>query len=82
MYREIMLYLFRELNCLSHIVLALRTKCGIHIPDVNSEDWEVVSRTSIDVRRGFVVEDGIREAKKKRFNTSNLLRVSLRKLFS
>ncbi|XP_064389314.1 uncharacterized protein LOC135337323 isoform X2 [Halichondria panicea] len=66
----------RELNCLSHIVLALRAKCGIHIPDVNSEDWEVASRTSIDVRRGFVVEDGIREAKKKRFNTSNLLRVS------
>ncbi len=82
MYCEIMLYLFRELNCLSHIVLALRAKCGIHIPDVNSEDWEVASRTSIDVRRGFVVEDGIREAKKKRFNTSNLLRVSLRKLLS
>ncbi len=61
-------------------MLALRAKCGIHIPDVNSEDWEVASRTSIDVRRGFVVEDGIREAKKKRFNTSNLLRVSLRKL--
>ncbi len=28
------------------------------------------------------MEDGIREAKKKRFNTSNLLRVSLRKLLS
>ncbi len=60
-------------------MLALREKCGIYIPDVTSEEWDDIPRASIDVRRGFVVEDGIREARKKRFNTSNLLRVSFKK---
>lgn len=63
------------MNCLSDIVMILRDKCGLRIPDVTSEDWECIPRTSIDVRRDFVVDDGIREARKKRFDTSKLLKV-------
>ncbi len=43
---------------------------------VTEDDWDSTPRCSVDVRRAFVVPDILREAKKKRFVVSNLLRVS------
>ena len=69
----------RKVDGLNDVVLVLRQKTNIRIPAVTSEEWEVIPRTSIDVRRDFVVQDGIREARKKRFDPSKLLRVSFSK---
>ena len=43
----------------------------------NDEQWSDAPRTIIDVRRDFVLKDAIREAKKKKFDPSKLLRVCL-----
>ena len=52
----------------------LQSKCGIVIPK-NDQEWEGVSRMSIDVRRDYVLADGPREAKKSRFEPMKLLKV-------
>ena len=47
-----------------------KKKCGLVIP----KEWEGVPRMSIDVRREYVLADGLREAKKSRFESAKLLR--------
>ena len=54
----------REVNCLSDIVMILRDKCGLWIPDATSEDWECIPFMNINVQCDLVVDDGIREVRK------------------
>lgn len=55
-------------------ITLLQKKCGIVIPK-NDQEWEGVPRMSIDVRREYVLADGLREAKKSRFEPAKLLKV-------
>ena len=68
-------HVYRTPETLIDVILKLQKECGILIPD-SPEDWLNCSRTYIDIRRDKVLEDGIREAKKKRFDPSKLLNVS------
>lgn len=53
----------------------LQKKSGLDFPET-ADDWIDVPRQTIDVRRGFVVTDALRESKKRRFDHTKLLRVS------
>ena len=57
-----------EPKTVADIVLLLQRKCGL-----TEQDWNGIPRTSVDIRRSMVVKDGIREAKKPRFDTTKLL---------
>jgi len=40
-------------------------------------EWHDLPRHCIDIRRSFVVNDALKEARKKRFNPSLLIKASL-----
>ena len=63
-----------EVDTLQDVVVMLQQKNGIKLPSTD-EEWDMTPRCSLDVRRSHVVVDGVRAAEKKRFNSSNLLRV-------
>ena len=67
-------YSHREPTCLRDVIFALQRENGVVIPSTD-EEWGQTVRTSIDIRRDFVVKDGLREARKARFDPANLLRV-------
>ena len=67
---------YREPASLKDAINLLQEKCGIVIPK-NDQEWEGVSRMCIDVRREHVLADGLREAKKSRFEPAKLLKVWL-----
>lgn len=60
------------------MIKSLQLNCGLHLPHTDS-DWLEVPRTEVDIRRSMVVQDSLREARKPRFNASNLLNVSVMK---
>ena len=63
-----------EVDTLQDVVVMLQQKNGIKLPSTD-EEWDMTPRCSLDVRRSHVVVDGVRAAEKKRFNSTNLLRV-------
>lgn len=63
-----------ELNSLQDIILVLQNNCGLKMPTTGAE-WCDVPRTTFDVRRNFVLNDGLREARKSRFDPTKLLNV-------
>ncbi len=65
-----------EVNTLRDVVLMLQRKNGMKLPST-AEEWDMTPRCDLDVRRSHVVVDGVRAAKKTRFNCTNLLRVCL-----
>ncbi len=55
--------------------MMLQKKIDFDIPET-PDDWMDIHRQTIDIRRDFVVTDALREAKKRRFEHTKLLRVS------
>ena len=66
--------IIRTPSTLQEIILELRRDCGIMIPTTD-EQWAMCPRTSIDIRRNCLIQDGLREAKKQRFDPAKLLNV-------
>ncbi len=52
------------------VVLMLQQKSGLDFPET-ADDWIDVPRQTIDVRRGCVVTDALRESKREDFITLN-----------
>ena len=61
-------------NCLKDIILLLQKKHGVKIPN-SDQEWADTPRTSICIRRSMVLQDGLKEASKARFDPMNLLKV-------
>lgn len=66
----------KEVGTLRDVVLMLQQKNGMKFPSTVDE-WDMTPRCDIDVRRSHVVVDAVRAAKKKRFDSTKLLRVCL-----
>ena len=66
--------LYREPVTLKDAIGVLQKACGIVIPK-SDDEWEGIPRMSIDVRREYVFTDGLREARKSRFDPAKLLKV-------
>ena len=66
----------REPACLKDIVSSLQRACGLRMPKTD-EEWLQVPRTALDVRRSMVVVDGLREARKPRFDVTKLFNVRM-----
>ena len=64
----------KEPTSLADIIRQLQKECGLKIP--MSEEWGDIPRTPIDIRRTMVVKDGLREAKKSRFDPTKLVHYS------
>ena len=64
----------REPTSLKDAISLLQNKCSLMIPK-NDREWEGIPRMSIDVQREYVLTDGLREAKKSRFEPMKLLKV-------
>lgn len=58
---------FREPTSLKGVVLSLQRACGLRMAKTD-EEWLLAPRTDVDIRRSMVVVDGLREAKKSRFD--------------
>ena len=61
-------------NCLKDIILLLQKKHGVKIPK-SDQEWADTPRTSICIRRSMVLQDGLKEASKARFDPMKLLKV-------
>lgn len=57
------------------LLSSLQERCGVRVP-VSDDDWEVVPRAHILVRREGVLEDALKEARKTRFDPTKILKVS------
>lgn len=77
LYGNILLYSIshEEPTTSADIIWLLRKECGLKIP-TTEEEWGEIPRTTIDIRRTMVVKDGLREARKSRFDTTKLLNVN------
>ena len=64
----------KEPTSLADIIRQLQKECGLKIP-MSEEEWGDIPRTPIDIRRTMVVKDGLREARKARFDPTKLLKV-------
>ena len=62
-------------SSLPDIIKLLQMECGLKIP-TSEEEWREIPRTPIDIRRTMVVKDGLREARKSRFNPTKFLKVA------
>lgn len=63
-------------TCLKEVVSSLQRKCGLKIPKTSSEEaWVLMPRTDVEIRRAMVLFDGLREARKPRFDVTKLLKV-------
>ena len=62
-------------ECVGDIVRMLQQKNGFDLPK-SDDAWADIPRQTVDIRRDFVVSYALREAKKKRFDSTKLLRVS------
>ena len=71
------IYVFREATptCLKDIILFLQSQHGIKIPD-SDQEWADAPRTSICIRRSMILQDGLKEANKARFDPGKLLKVN------
>ena len=80
-FRLLLLYYFafsaslKEPTSLADVIRLLQKECGLKIP-TSEEEWGEIPRTPIDIRRTMVVKDGLREARKSRFDSTKLLNVS------
>ena len=63
----------REPTCLKDVLLLLKRN-GIKIPETD-EEWAEASRNSICIRRSLVLQDGLKEVSKSRFDPTMLLNV-------
>ena len=61
---------------MADIIFLLQKECNLKIP-VTEENWTEFPRTPVDIRRSMVVKDGLREARKPRFDPTKLLKVSI-----
>ena len=61
-------------SCLKDIILSLQKQHRVKLPE-NDEEWADVARTSICIRRAMVLQDGLKEARKARFDPAKLLKV-------
>lgn len=52
----------------------LRHKSGVVVP-VSDEDWMVLKRTDVVIRRAHILKDAIKEAKKKKFDPTKFISV-------
>lgn len=66
----------RDPTNLIELILKLQAQCGLSVPTTD-EDWAICPRMCIDVRRSKLLADGLREAKKTRFDPTKLLKVVL-----
>ena len=80
--RELLFLILYLLYSISHepttsadIIRLLQKECGLKIP-ASEEEWGEIPRTTIDIRRSMVVKDGLREARKSRFDMTKLLNVN------
>ena len=63
-------------QCLADVLDVLRRRCDLDIPQSMSDWFEFDEpRMAIDVRRGHVVNDALKEARKPRFDCTKLLKV-------
>lgn len=65
---------YRNPTSLQDVIIQLQHKYGLCIPTTD-EEWAMCSRMNVDIRRSDVLNDGIREAKKTRFDPTKLLKV-------
>ena len=63
-----------EPDSLSNCIKILRDQANIPTPQCE-EDWYILPRTNIDIRRSHILDDTFREMKKARFNFNQLLKV-------
>lgn len=70
---------FRDPTSLNEAIVLLKKECGIEIPCTDSQ-WAVSPRSHLDIRRHHAAEDGIREARKSRFDPTKALNVIFYKL--
>ena len=66
----------RDPTYLKDVVLLLQKRNGIKIPETE-EEWADASRNNIFIRRSQVLQDGLKEVKKSRFNPTKLLNVRM-----
>ena len=65
----------KEPECVGDIVRMLQQNNGFDLPK-SDDDWADIPRQTVDIRRDFVVSNALREAKKKRFDSTKLLHAS------
>ena len=63
-------------DCVKDIIQLLQKQHGLKLPE-SDEEWIDVPRTSICVRRSFILKDGLKEAGKSRFDPAKLLKVRI-----
>ena len=72
---------FRDPTCLKDVVLLLQKQNGIKIPETD-EEWAEASRNSICIRRSLVLQDGLKEVNKSRFDPTKLLNVCVHEILN
>lgn len=65
-------------SCYDQLLSRLRQRCGFRLP-VSEDDWMLLPRTRLLIRRELVLKDALRQARRDRFDPAKLLSVCVDK---